>query len=195
MRDPPVNDPGDPHGTEPEDAVSSVVPAPSHVGRYRVERLLGEGGFGRVYLARDEQLLRRVAVKVPRPDRFARLGDAEGYVAEARVLAQLDHPHIVPVHDIGQTSDGLPFVVSKFIEGSDLGRRIKQSRPSFAASALRVRLDAVGRRSPFPPQLVNKSRNGGRDYPAQQEQNPGRLTHRHQPEHDAAEVREQQHDE
>jgi serine/threonine protein kinase/formylglycine-generating enzyme required for sulfatase activity len=130
-----VNDLDDPHRTDPEDAASPAAPAPSHVGRYRVERLLGEGGFGRVYLARDDQLRRHVAIKVPRPDRFARPEDAEGYLAEARILAGLDHPHIVPVFDVGQTSDGLPFVVSKLIEGSDLARRIQQARPSFADSA------------------------------------------------------------
>jgi serine/threonine protein kinase len=123
-----LSDPSDPHKTDPGDGL------PSCIGRYRVERLLGEGGFGRVYLAHDEQLRRPVAIKLPRPDRFVRPADAEGYLAEARVLAQLDHPHIVPVHDVGQTPDGLPFVVSKFIEGSDLARRIQQRRPSFAGS-------------------------------------------------------------
>src|SRR3954451_7377849 len=90
---------------------------PAHIGRYRVERLLGEGGFGRVYLAHDDQLHRPVAVKVPRPERACRPAYADNYLAEARILASLDHPHIVPVHDVGRTEDGLPFVVSKLIEG------------------------------------------------------------------------------
>ena len=63
---------------------------PPHVGRYRVLTLLGEGGFGRVYLAHDDQLNRQVAVKVPRRDRVTR---PEDVVAEARVVASLDHPH------------------------------------------------------------------------------------------------------
>jgi predicted Ser/Thr protein kinase len=118
-------------------AEAGVAPPeqPRQIGRYRVERLLGKGGFGCVYLAHDDQLRRPVAIKVPRPERFARPEDAEGYLAEARVLARLDHPHIVPVHDVGQTPDGLPFVVSKYIEGSDLSCRIRQGQPSFAASA------------------------------------------------------------
>src|SRR5262245_34598785 len=90
------------------------APDPAYLGRYRVEKLLGQGGFGRVYLAYDEPLRRPVAVKVPRPDRAALPGYADAYLAEARVLAQLKHPHIVPVYDVGQTEDGLPFVVSAF---------------------------------------------------------------------------------
>src|SRR5262245_27328835 len=79
---------------------------PQQIGRYRVERLLGSGGFGCVYLAHDDQLRRPVAVKVPRTDRFSLPGYAKAYRAEARVLAQLDHPNIVPVHDVGETEDG-----------------------------------------------------------------------------------------
>jgi serine/threonine protein kinase/formylglycine-generating enzyme required for sulfatase activity len=108
---------------------------PSHVGRYRVERLLGEGGFGRVYLAHDDELHRPVAVKVPHRHRIARPDDVEAYLAEARVLARLDHPNIVPVHDAGRTDDGLCFVVSKFIEGTDLKRMLREGRPSFHESA------------------------------------------------------------
>ena len=93
---------------------------PAVIGRYRVIRLLGQGGFGRVYLAHDDDLDRPVAIKVPNPERVARPEDVEAYLAEARILARLDHPHIVPVYDVGRTDDGLCFVVSKFIEGSDL---------------------------------------------------------------------------
>src|SRR5262245_36926789 len=113
----------------------AAVRLPSHVGRYRVERLLGEGGFGRVYLGHDDTLRRPVAIKVPHRERAAQPGYAETYLAEARILAGLDHPHIVPVHDVGQTGDGLPFVVSKFIEGSDLAREAKQRRLSIAEAA------------------------------------------------------------
>ena len=98
-----MNDPPDPLRTAPEAEGHPVAPAPApaavlpaRVGRYRVERLLGEGGFGRVYLARDEQLQRRVAVKVPHPHLIARPQDADAYLAEARTAAGLDHPHIVP---------------------------------------------------------------------------------------------------
>src|SRR6516165_7104562 len=93
---------------------------PSKIGRYRIIHRLGQGGFGTVYLAQDDDLDRPVAIKVPNPERIADPGDLEAYLAEARILARLDHPHIVPVFDVGRTEDGLCFVVSKLIEGSDL---------------------------------------------------------------------------
>jgi serine/threonine protein kinase len=102
---------------------------PAKIGRYRVVRRLGQGGFGRVYLAHDDELDRPIAIKVPNPERVKRSEDIEAYLAEARALARLDHPHIVPVYDVGRTSDGLCYVVSKFVEGSDLAQRLRQGRP------------------------------------------------------------------
>jgi serine/threonine protein kinase/formylglycine-generating enzyme required for sulfatase activity len=112
-----------------------ALPNPAYVGRYRVERLLGEGGFGRVYLARDEQLRRLVAVKVPHPRLVSRPGDAEPYLAEARTVAGLDHPNIVPVYDVGSTQDCPCFVVSKYIDGTDLATRLRQSLPTVREAA------------------------------------------------------------
>jgi eukaryotic-like serine/threonine-protein kinase len=108
---------------------------PERIGRYRVVKLLGQGGFGRVYLAHDDDLGRPVAIKVPNPDRITRPEDVETYLNEARILASLDHVHIVPVHDVGRTDDGLCYVVSKFIEGSDLAAKIRQDRPGFQEAA------------------------------------------------------------
>jgi len=105
------------------------------IGRYRVVKVLGEGGFGRVYLAHDDQLNRPVAIKVPLQQRLARPEEAEAYLAEARVLASLDHPNIVPVHDVGRTADGQCYVVSKLIEGSDLAQKLQEARPSHAQGA------------------------------------------------------------
>jgi serine/threonine protein kinase/formylglycine-generating enzyme required for sulfatase activity len=103
---------------------------PRCIGRYRVERVLGQGGFGVVYLAHDDQLCRPVAIKVPHRSRVSRPEDAEAYLTEARTVANLDHPHIVPVYDVG-SSEGCPcYVVSKYIDGTDLATRLKQSRSS-----------------------------------------------------------------
>jgi serine/threonine protein kinase/formylglycine-generating enzyme required for sulfatase activity len=119
--------------TEPVDTIEvnsgpdpPKTPAdPASIGRYRVLGLLGEGGFGRVYLAHDEALGRPVAVKVYRAERVARFTDPESYLEEARILASLDHPNIVPVFDAGQTADGLCYVVSKVIDGADLKTAFK----------------------------------------------------------------------
>ena len=76
-----------------------------------------------------------MAIKIPNPRRITRPEDVEAFLVEARILAKLDHPQIVPVHDVGRTEDGLCFVVSKLIEGSDLAVRMGQARLSFRDSA------------------------------------------------------------
>ncbi len=88
--------------------------------RYQVKKIIGKGGFGQVYLAYDDQLQRHVAIKVPHRRLVTRPEDAKAYLAEARIVAGLDHPNIVPVHDVGSTKDCPFFIVSKFIEGSTL---------------------------------------------------------------------------
>jgi serine/threonine protein kinase/formylglycine-generating enzyme required for sulfatase activity len=138
-----MSDQADPVRTVPEQEGQPIPPAaqaaagtlPSHVGRYRVERVLGEGGFGRVYLARDEQLQRGVAVKVPHRRLVARPEDAEAYLAEARTAAGLDHPNIAPVFDVGSTADCPCFIVSKFIEGCTLALQLRDARPAPAEAA------------------------------------------------------------
>jgi serine/threonine protein kinase/formylglycine-generating enzyme required for sulfatase activity/energy-coupling factor transporter ATP-binding protein EcfA2 len=138
-----MNEP-DPNTHEPEPApvypptvgavpnAAVVVPAgvPRHIGRYRVERVLGRGGFGLVYLARDEELRRFVAIKVPHADRVAGPDDAKAYLDEARIVAGLDHPNIVPVYDFGSTPDCPCFIVSKYIEGRSLADALRVRRPS-----------------------------------------------------------------
>ena len=115
-----------------EDATQEL---PEKIGRYPVIRPLGQGGFGRVYLAHDDDLKRSVAIKVPNPERISRPEDVEAYLNEARILASLDHSHIVPVYDVGRTDDGLCYVVSKYIEGSNLATRIRERRPGFRESS------------------------------------------------------------
>ena len=68
---------------------------PQHIGRFRIERILGQGGFGVVYLGHDEKLQRRVAIKIPKPQFVQRTEDKELYLKEARTVAGLEHPNIV----------------------------------------------------------------------------------------------------
>jgi serine/threonine protein kinase/formylglycine-generating enzyme required for sulfatase activity len=114
-------------GLTAPDAADAPAVLPERIGRYRVETFLGKGGFGLVYRAQDERLDRSVAVKVPHPHRVARPEDAEPYLAEARTLARLDHPHIVEVYDVGGTAEHPFFVVSKYIPGTDLAKKMKES--------------------------------------------------------------------
>jgi predicted Ser/Thr protein kinase len=132
-----MNESCDPDRTGPyrPQADETAAEQPQYVGRYRVERVLGKGGFGVVYLAHDEQLQRLVAVKVPHRRLVSRSEAAEAYLTEARIVAKLDHPHLVPVYDVGSTEDCPFFVVSKFIEGSTLTRKIREDRPSFGEAA------------------------------------------------------------
>jgi serine/threonine protein kinase/formylglycine-generating enzyme required for sulfatase activity len=111
---------------------------PLSLGRYRVVARLGAGAFGVVYKAHDDDLGRDVAIKVPHRHRIATAADVEAYLAEARMLATLDHPGIVPVHDVGRSADGLCYVVSKFVAGQDLRAKLRQARPPCAAAAALV---------------------------------------------------------
>ncbi len=102
---------------------------PDSLGRYRLESLLGSGGFGQVWKAFDPELNRAVAIKVPHPDRLAQGSDAQPFLEEARRVAQLRHPGIVPVHDVGQ-QDGIIYIVSEFVEGGSLSDRIDSGKIS-----------------------------------------------------------------
>ena len=111
--------------------------APSHlpkvIARYRIERLLGEGGFGRVFLGHDPRLDRLVAIKVP----HERIDiDIESYISEAQALAMLDHPNILPVYDVGSTGDHPCFIVSKFVDGSLSGHLSERSLTRSEAAKL-----------------------------------------------------------
>jgi serine/threonine protein kinase/formylglycine-generating enzyme required for sulfatase activity len=121
--------------TGPEVIEAVQTKSPDHMGRFRITATLGSGTFGIVYRAYDEELQRDVAIKVPHRKHIASPTDVEAYLAEARILASLEHPHIVPVHDIGRTEDGLCYFVSKLIEGCTLAKKVEQARPTAAESA------------------------------------------------------------
>lgn len=110
-------------------------PTEERIGRYRIAHLLGKGGFGQVFLAVDEELHRNVALKVPHAHRVDTGAAVEEYLAEARVLAGLDHPNIVPVFDFGRTENGLCYIVSKLIEGMTLRDYVVETRASGAEIA------------------------------------------------------------
>src|SRR5262249_39789388 len=92
------------------------------------------GAFGTVYMARDPELDRTIAVKVPRLAELPGGDDLERFLREARSVAQLRHPGIVPVHEVGQAG-GVPFLVSAFVLGTTLADRLTARRPTFREAA------------------------------------------------------------
>jgi predicted Ser/Thr protein kinase len=106
-------------------------------GEYSLQRELGRGGMGIVYLARDVQLDRDVAIKVL-PAHLARTVESrERFVREARTAAGLSHPHIVPIHRVGEAR-GFVFFVMSYVEGETLGERLRARGPLPPADAMRV---------------------------------------------------------
>ncbi len=97
---------------------------PALEGRYPVEREIGEGGMATVYLADDLKHNRNVALKVLKPELAAVVG-AERFLAEIQVTANLQHPHILPLHDSGE-ADGFLFYVMPYVEGAWRSRALLQ---------------------------------------------------------------------
>ena len=90
--------------------------------RYQIERELGQGGMATVYLAHDVRHERKVALKVLRPELAAILG-GERFLKEIRTTANLQHPHILPLHDSGE-ADGVVYYVMPYVEGESLRDRM-----------------------------------------------------------------------
>ena len=98
------------------------------IGRYSLEREIGRGGMGIVFLARDVALDRPVAIKLLPPALAAKPGLRERFLREARTAAKLSQPHIVPIHSV-EESGALVFFVMAYIEGETLGERLRARGP------------------------------------------------------------------
>ena len=90
---------------------------------YRIERRLGRGGMGILYLAVEPGLDRRVALKLIAPEAAADEVFARRFAEESRIAASIEHPNVVPIYAAGE-EDGVPFIAMRYVAGSDLGRRI-----------------------------------------------------------------------
>ncbi len=106
-------------------------------GEYSLERELGRGGMGVVYLAREVQLERLVAIKVLNPMHALDAESRERFLREARTAANLSHPNIVPIHRVGESA-GFVFFVMAYIDGETLGNRIRERGPLAANAAARL---------------------------------------------------------
>jgi len=113
---------------EPDSAGSSDVD--SRLGRYRILGMLGEGQYARVYRGYDPVLERAVALKVLRPGLLRRDKMRERFLGEARALARLRHPRIVPVFEVGYDAD-VYFIVMGLIEGESLAEHRKRGASGF----------------------------------------------------------------
>ncbi|MGH7559456.1 MAG: serine/threonine-protein kinase, partial [Gemmatimonadales bacterium] len=92
---------------------------------YTIEGEIGRGGMGVVYRARDERLHRRVAIKVLPPELAFQKEIRERFTREAQTAARLSHPHIVPIHDVGEGA-GVVYFIMGLVEGESLGSRLKR---------------------------------------------------------------------
>lgn len=124
--DKPLDDDDDPPGNDPPPPDLPRSPQKMLAGRYRLDELIAEGGFAQVYRAYDRDLQRTVAIKLPKP---SRLESTDDFQAEARRVARLKHPGIVPVFDVGLDGENC-FIVSEYVEGGSLADRLVHTRPA-----------------------------------------------------------------
>jgi WD40 repeat protein/tRNA A-37 threonylcarbamoyl transferase component Bud32 len=125
-------------GTTP--AADLPAAAVRTLGTFQLGELLGKGAFGAVYKARDTELDRVVAVKVPRAGFYNTPEEQERFQREARSAGQLQHPNIVSVYEVGE-ADGVPYIVCQYVEGRTLAEVVADRRPApreAAALVLRV---------------------------------------------------------
>src|SRR5436190_13841071 len=129
-------------GTTEQAPGATTVPIPSGGARYQPLGEIGRGGMGTVYSVRDMALLRHPAMKVLSQRLARQSGEVDRFLREARITAQLDHPNIVPVHDVGIDAQGNLFFTMKRVEGRTLHDWIVEvGRPSSHAEAFREMLE------------------------------------------------------
>jgi len=110
---------------------------PPSFDRFQVSRILGKGGMGTVYLARDARLDRLVAVKVLHDENLKSDERRHRFMREAKSAASIRHPNVATIYEVGESEEGSPFIVMEFCEGETLAQRIRR-RPLEAAEFLSI---------------------------------------------------------
>ena len=116
----------DPGGVSLIDPAQLPAGEPGELAHYRILRLLGQGGMGKVYQAEDVKLQRVVALKVMRPDMTASLACRERFLREARAMAAVRNDHVVTIYEVGQADD-VPYLAMEFLQGQTLESWLKAS--------------------------------------------------------------------
>jgi serine/threonine protein kinase len=113
---------------------STVRDKSQTIGHFMLLEELGRGAFGSVWKAHDRELDRYVAVKLPRKEQLDEV-EAEKFLREARAAAQLKHPNIVSVHEVGRDDQGQLYIVSDLVEGVTLAECLSLKRPGVREAA------------------------------------------------------------
>ena len=128
----------------PRDVTAELQDRLTHVlaGRYNVQKLLGAGGMGAVFLAEDLTLERTVAIKVLPPDMSRDERVVARFQQEAKTAAKLDHPNIIPIHRV-ESESGLHYFVMKYVTGRSLDSMLEPGQPLPVPFAMRVLAEAA----------------------------------------------------
>ena len=111
-------------------------------GKYKIEKVLGEGGMGVVVAARHVDLDQRVAIKFLLPHALADEAVVARFAREARAAAKIQSPHVAKVMDVGKLEDGSPYMVMEYLEGEDLESRVQRERTLPITEAVSIMLQA-----------------------------------------------------
>ncbi|HET7434651.1 MAG TPA: protein kinase [Thermoanaerobaculia bacterium] len=114
-----------------------MTDVPQSFDRFEIVRILGKGGMGTVYLARDRRLGRQVALKVLNASELALEDRRARFLREARSAASIRHPNVATIYEVDETDEGLPFIVMEYCEGETLSQRLRR-RPLDSAEFLSI---------------------------------------------------------
>lgn len=119
----------------PATVSAAALPVPATIDRYVLRTLIGQGGFGRVFLAFDPQLQRELAIKTPRSTTTWTSFQTEAFLREARLAVRLTHSNVVTIHDVGVSEECGFFIAMEFIDGESLQQRLRRGRMTLTETA------------------------------------------------------------